>query len=82
MELRIQEDGYGIYRCPGCEGFFVLDGWDEENDLCKLCMEGVEYVPEEDDDDCFICDHGAGCVCDERVDAYFEAQLDEELDSE
>lgn len=34
------------YRCPSCENFFSIDDWSIENDICKLCLDGIEYVEE------------------------------------
>lgn len=84
MEKLVDNGDYGVYRCPSCEHFFYIDGWSEENDICKLCLEGIDYEPEgenhedEDDDYCFICDSSPNCVCDERTDAYKEYWMDDE----
>ena len=82
MEKKVEVDrDHAVYRCPSCEHFFLVDGWSEENDLCKLCLEGFEMTPEEEDEQedegCFICNTNSGCVFDANTDAYFEARLDD-----
>jgi uncharacterized protein (DUF983 family) len=50
MEKKVEVDrDHAVYRCPSCEHFFLVDGWSEENDLCKLCLEGFEMTPGAED---------------------------------
>lgn len=40
-EVRLSTD-HSVYRCPSCEHFWLFDGWSEDNDLCKMCLEEHE----------------------------------------
>jgi len=86
MEKKVEVDrDHAVYRCPSCEHFFLVDGWSEDNDICKLCLEGFEMTPEEEDEEehCFFCERdGNDCICDATYDFKIEQEIMDDFDNE